>query len=109
MRRRYSIGNGPKINPEKLDETFLNAGLLDHAHVGASALTQLARKHGVEGRLWAGETAAANDGGQSGVTDTFIDGFWYMDQLGTLAALNVSVFQRQVRKRRFRAMLLYSY
>ena len=26
--------------------------------------------------LWAGETAAANNGGQSGITDTFIDGFW---------------------------------
>ena len=53
-------------------------------------------KHGVDGRLWAGETAAANSGGQTGVTDTYIDGFWYMDQLGTLAALNVTVFQRQV-------------
>ena len=25
------------------------------------------------------------------ITDTFIDGFWYLDQLGQLAALNVQV------------------
>ena len=47
------------------------------------------------GTLWGGETAAANCGGQSGVTDTFIDGFWYLDQLGQFAQLNVSVFLRQ--------------
>ena len=42
-----------------------------------------------------GETASANNGGQSDITDTYIDGFWYMDQLGSLAAAGVKVFCRQ--------------
>ena len=92
------MGNGPKLNASNLDASFLSYADngLGHAHAGAVALTTLATRQGVAGRLWAGETASANDGGQAGITDTYIDGFWYLDQLGTLAALNVSVFQRQV-------------
>ena len=86
----YSLGSGPKLDPKHLDASYLNAQSLDHSHAGAAALTKVAEAHGVGGRLWAGETAAANSGGQEGITDTFIDGFWYLDQLGTLAALNVT-------------------
>jgi len=68
---------------------------LDKSGEGVRAL-QNALPAARSGTLWGGETAAANDGGQSGVTDTFIDGFWYLDQLGQFAALNVSVFLRQV-------------
>lgn len=92
----YSMGNGKTLDAQKLDASFLNADKLDHAHEGALALTKIAVDQGVQGRLWAGETASANNGGQGGITDTYIDGFWYLDQLGTLAALNVTVFQRQV-------------
>ena len=43
-----------------------------------------------------GETAAANNGGRTNVTDTFLNSFWYADQLGQLASTGVKVFQRQV-------------
>ena len=98
----YSLGNGPQLDPEKLGASYLSAAALDKSHEGGAALAAIvAKHHGSDApasrpELWAGETAAANDGGQSGITDTFIDGFWYLDQLGGLAANNVSVFQRQV-------------
>ena len=69
----YSLGSGPKLDPKHLDASYLNAQSLDHSHAGAAALTKVAEAHGVGGRLWAGETAAANSGGQEGITDTFID------------------------------------
>jgi len=95
----YSLGDGPKLDPANLDASFLNPNALNKAGQGADALRQLQgdlQTQGAPFTLWAGETAAANNGGQSGVTDTFIDGFWYLDQLGSLAQRNVSVFQRQV-------------
>jgi heparanase 1 len=98
----YSMGNGPSIDPKNLDQTFLSAAALNKAGLGGQALAAIVEKHhggepsSTRPQLWAGETASANDGGQSGVTDTYIDGFWYLDQLGSLAAANVSVFQRQV-------------
>jgi hypothetical protein len=91
----YSMGSGPKLDPRRLDASFLNADALNKCGEGARKLAALAALKGA-GRLWAGETAAANSGGQSGITDTFIDGFWYLDQLGTLAQNNITVFQRQV-------------
>jgi heparanase 1 len=90
----YSLGNGPKLDPTKLDASFLSTASLDNCGKGVKAL-QLALPASRRGLLWAGETAAANDGGQSGITDTFIDGFWYLDQLGQLATFNVTVFLRQ--------------
>eukprot|EP01063_Lacrimia_lanifica_P017751 TRINITY_DN24757_c0_g1_i1.p1 TRINITY_DN24757_c0_g1~~TRINITY_DN24757_c0_g1_i1.p1 ORF type:complete len:575 (+),score=157.03 TRINITY_DN24757_c0_g1_i1:39-1763(+) len=95
----YSLGNGPALDPNNLDASFLSPASLDQSHIGGKNVVDLVRKHHGTGagarEVWAGETAAANNGGQTGVTDTYIDGFWYLDQLGGLAVAGVSVFQRQ--------------
>lgn len=92
----YSMGNGKKLDPSKLAASFLNATALDKSGRGGQVLADILHRQHTPGALWAGETASANNGGQSGITDTFIDGFWYIDQLGSLPTVNVSVFQRQV-------------
>ena len=45
--------------------------------------------------LWVGETAAAWDSGKPGVTNAFVDGFWFVTQLGSLAQLGVHTQCRQ--------------
>jgi len=45
--------------------------------------------------LWVGETAAAWDSGKEGVTNAFVDGFWFVTQLGALARLGVTTQCRQ--------------
>ncbi|KAL1525315.1 hypothetical protein AB1Y20_020176 [Prymnesium parvum] len=91
----YSLGDGPKLDPQRLDESFLSPSQLDRAGQGAKNLRAALKTLPDAPPLWVGESAAANNGGQSGITDTFVDVFWYLDQLGSLAALNVSVFLRQ--------------
>ena len=93
----YAIGNGPQLDPNRLDKSFLDAVALDKSGEGAATLAKVLAAHveSADQQLWAGETAAANNGGQAGITDTFIDGFWYLDQLGAHAQRNVRVFQRQ--------------
>ncbi len=44
--------------------------------------------------MWAGEIAEHNGGGAVG-TNTFWDGFWYLDALGSLAVLGTETFARQ--------------
>ena len=78
----------------QLVASFLSTESLDNCGKGVKSL-QAALPADRQATLWAGETAAANQGGQSGITDTYIDGFWYLDQLGQMAALNVTVFLRQ--------------
>lgn len=85
------MGNGPKLDPNNLDASFLSPAALNKSGNGAAALAGLDAVRaaaGAGGRLWAGETAAANDGGQTGITDSYIDGFWYLDQV-----LTKSVFE----------------
>jgi hypothetical protein len=91
----YSLGSGPSLDPTKLSASFLSPVALDKSGAGIVALKAALGASPSLPPLWAGETAAANNGGQSGITDTFIDGFWYLDQLGQHASLNVSVTLRQ--------------
>ena len=64
----YSLGNGPKLDPSHLAESFLSPTALDKSGAGVRALTEsLAAVLPVgHAPLWGGETAAANNGGQSG-------------------------------------------
>lgn len=69
---------------------------LDKSGEGGRAIVKIVREHAKGSKVVAGETSSANSGGQSGITDTFINSFWYLDQLGSLAVAGVSGFQRQV-------------
>ena len=64
----YSLGNGPKLDPSHLAESFLSPTALDKSGAGVRALTEsLAAVLPVgHAPLCGGETAAANNGGQSG-------------------------------------------
>ena len=141
----YSMGDGPKLDPTRLNETFLNNVALDKSGAGARAYMNVVKEAMVESRrramlesadnsidssssyppspasfalqqlsipgpqVWAGETASANNGGQSGITDTFINGFWYVDQLGSHAREGVSVMCRQTLENRGGYPLLENY
>lgn len=70
--------------------------VLDRSGDGVKSIKNILSKANASNvKLWGGETAAANNGGQSGITDTYIDGFWYLDQLGSFAVNGVNVFCRQ--------------
>ncbi|XP_021757095.1 heparanase-like protein 1 [Chenopodium quinoa] len=44
---------------------------------------------------WVGESGGAFNSGGKNVSNTFADGYWYLDQLGMTASLNHKVFCRQ--------------
>ena len=45
--------------------------------------------------IWMTETASAYGGGACGLSDRFVDGFFWLDKLGTAAAMGVDVVTRQ--------------
>lgn len=97
--RSVPLGSGPKLDPNQANATFLNPTELNKSGMGARTVVDLVRKAVGENNatveIWAGETAAANGGGQTGITDTFMNGFWYLDQLGSHALAGVNVMCRQ--------------
>ena len=44
--------------------------------------------------VMAGEMGPASGGGKSGVTNRFIDSFWYLEALGKQSALGIHAFAR---------------
>jgi hypothetical protein len=93
-------GNNPHLEADLTSPEYLD--LWDGRF--PAALRKIVRKRAPRAEaagLWADETAAAwgSCGGGSGggaiVCNRFMDGYWYIHQLGTLAALGHSMFARQ--------------
>lgn len=76
---------GRMLNPKNLDEA---------AHWGSRIAAW--RDRYMPGReVWLGETGNAQFGGEPGVSDVYIAGLWWLDQLGLLARTGHSVVIRQ--------------
>jgi hypothetical protein len=73
------------LDPETLDEVDTWAARVE------SARDRYARGKPV----WLGESGNAQCGGEPGVSDAFVSGFWWLDQLGRLARRGQSVLVRQ--------------
>lgn len=73
------------MEPDNLDEilTWLD---------GIEALRDV---HAPATPIWLGETGNAQCGGEPGVSDRFVGGFWWLDQLGLMARRSVQVVVRQ--------------
>jgi heparanase 1 len=73
------------LNPDNLDEIQHWAEKINHY-----------RDQYAPGKpIWMGETGNAQFGGEPGVSDRYIGGLWWMDQLGLLAKNKHSVVVRQ--------------
>jgi heparanase 1 len=54
-----------------------------------------ARAHAPEAAVWLGETGGAQCGGEPGLSDTFADTLWWLDELGRIARRGQQVVVRQ--------------
>ncbi|EXC11030.1 Heparanase-like protein 1 [Morus notabilis] len=73
------------LSPHSLNKTA--ATLID--------LEQTRKQHGPWAKSWVGESGGAFNSGGRNVSDTFVDSFWYLDQLGMAAKYNTKVYCRQ--------------
>ena len=54
-----------------------------------------AAAHSPSAEVWLGETGHAQCGGEPGVSDRYITGFWWLDELGQMAARGQQITMRQ--------------
>jgi heparanase 1 len=71
--------------PENLDEVL----------VWAAEVEAATQAHTAGAEVWLGETGNAQCGGQPGVSDRFASSFWWLDQLGLMAARGQQMVARQ--------------
>ncbi len=76
-------------------EVMLDPAHLDEADLWSDEIEGLAAEHAPDARVWLGETGNAQCGGEPGVSDAWAGSFWWLDQLGLLAARGQGIAVRQ--------------
>jgi heparanase 1 len=75
--------------------TMLQPENLDEVATWAQMVEQAAGLYAKGAPIWLGETGNAQCGGEPGISDAFVGGFWWLDQLGQLARRGHQVVIRQ--------------
>ncbi|KAL1539456.1 heparanase [Salvia divinorum] len=88
----YNLGAGvdPTLINKVQDPSFLDQIAETYRDVAASI-----ERHSPWAGAWVGEAGGAYNSGGRYVSHSFVDGFWYLDQLGMTAKFNHKVFCRQ--------------
>ncbi|KAL8091408.1 heparanase-like protein 1 [Apium graveolens] len=85
---------GPGVDPNLVNK-ILNPIHLSRVTKTFSSLEQTIQTNGPWASAWVGESGGAYNSGGRHVSDTFVNSFWYLDQLGIAAKYNTKVYCRQ--------------
>ncbi|KAJ0527591.1 putative glycosidase [Helianthus annuus] len=88
----YNLGPGVDRN---LVKKILDPHFLSRASVTFTGLQQTIDMVGPWASAWIGESGGAYNSGGLHVSDTFVNSFWYLDQLGMAAKYHTKVYCRQ--------------
>ncbi|MBA0714134.1 hypothetical protein Golax_013130 [Gossypium laxum] len=88
----YNLGAGsdPKLVSKILDPNHLNKVANTFINLARTVQT-----HGPWSSAWVGESGGAYNSGGPHVSDTFVNSFWYLDQLGMASKYHTKVYCRQ--------------
>ncbi|KAJ9567232.1 hypothetical protein OSB04_003198 [Centaurea solstitialis] len=85
---------GPGVDPN-LVKKILDPRFLSRASVTFNDLRQTIQTDGPWTSAWIGESGGAYNSGGRHVSDTFVNSFWYLDQLAMAAKYHTKVYCRQ--------------
>ncbi|KAI7755604.1 hypothetical protein M8C21_016677 [Ambrosia artemisiifolia] len=88
----YNLGPGVD---DHLVEKILDPSYLDGGSQPFRDLQNILKKSGSSTVAWVGEAGGAYNSGRNLVTNAFVFGFWYLDQLGMASMYNTKTFCRQ--------------
>ncbi|KAG6404064.1 hypothetical protein SASPL_136301 [Salvia splendens] len=88
----YTLGAG---NDPNIMKKILNPSHLDRASLTFGNLSATIQANGPWAAAWVGESGGAFNNGAKGISNAFVNTFWYLDQLGMAAKYNTRVYCRQ--------------
>ena len=84
-------GDDPKLIKRVQDPFYL-----DKIAKTFKDISESIKRYGPWSGAWVGESGGAYHSGGKNVSNTFADGFWYLDQLGMASTFDHKVYCRQV-------------
>ncbi|PIN11725.1 Beta-glucuronidase [Handroanthus impetiginosus] len=88
----YTLGPG---NDPNIMKKILNPNHLDKASLTFGNLSSTIQTNGPWASPWVSESGGAYNSGARNISNTFVNSFWYLDQLGMAAKYNTKVYCRQ--------------
>ncbi|XP_076951575.1 heparanase-like protein 3 [Bidens hawaiensis] len=88
----YNLGPG---DDNRLIEKILNPSYLNGGSQPFRDLQNILKQSGTSTVAWVGEAGGAYNSGRNQVTNTFVNSFWYLDQLGTAASYDTKTYCKQ--------------
>lgn len=88
----YNLGAG--VDP-KLIQKILDPNYLDRIAGTFKKLQLTIQKYGPWATAWVGESGGAYNSGGLSISDTFVNSFWYLDQLGMASKYGTKTYCRQ--------------
>ncbi|CAN0870887.1 Heparanase-like protein 1 [Linum grandiflorum] len=88
----YNLGAG--VDPH-LIQHIVDPNYLSRVSKTFGNLSQTIQQNGPWASAWVGESGGAYNSGGFHISDTFVNSFWYLDQLGLAATYNTKVYCRQ--------------
>ncbi|KAI5070349.1 hypothetical protein GOP47_0014692 [Adiantum capillus-veneris] len=88
----YSLG--PGVDPD-LKRKILNLSYVYKEAKMFQNVKQTLQEHGPSVDAWVGEAGGAYNSGHHLVTDAFVSGFWYLDQMAMAASYGTKAYCRQ--------------
>ncbi|XP_058070269.1 heparanase-like protein 1 [Magnolia sinica] len=88
----YNLGAG--VDPHLVDK-ILDPHQLSHIAGTFRDLQLTIKTHGPWASAWVGESGGAYNSGGRRVSDTFVNSFWYLDQLGMASKYGTKAYCRQ--------------
>ncbi|KAL3691332.1 hypothetical protein R1sor_004983 [Riccia sorocarpa] len=92
-RHIYNLGPGA-VSTSEMISNVLNSSRSESEVSKYEFIEDLLKEH-PRTSAWVGEAGGAFDGGHPEVSNSFINAFWYLDQLGTASRYNNQAFCRQ--------------
>lgn len=77
------------------EKDFLNPDVLDSLTEKIQEVVQIVNEIVPGKKVWLGETSSAYGGGSPGLSNTYVDGFMWLDKLGLSAKMGIDVVMRQ--------------
>ncbi|XLR02455.1 hypothetical protein HN51_057281 [Arachis hypogaea] len=88
----YNLGPGCD---QHLERKILDPIRLSRVEYIFRNLTETIQEHGPWSSAWVGEAGGAYNSGSPSVSNSFLNSFWYLDQLGMASTYNTKVYCRQ--------------